>query len=152
MHPAIDLGIDILAFTGTRKGMTAAQRKAVTRLLEDCNATTLLHGDCLGADAQAHAIADIQGYYIVAHPSDIPGTQANCKAHKTMTPRPALERNRRMVDKAQALIATPAQAEEQQRGGTWSTIRYARRLGRPIIIVLPSGALRTEDARELVNG
>lgn len=46
-----------IGFTGTRQGMTPAQRLKATHWLAKLSATEFHHGDCMGADAEAHAIA-----------------------------------------------------------------------------------------------
>lgn len=54
---------------------------------------------------------------------------------------PYLQRNKVIVDRCGVLVAAPGEAQEQLRSGTWSTIRYARRVGRPVIMVLPDGTV-----------
>jgi len=49
-----------------------------------------------------------------------------------------------IVRETELLIAAPAEFSEQHRSGTWSTVRYARRLGRPVQIIGPDGRIRTE--------
>ena len=45
------------------------------------------------------------------------------------------------------LIAAPAEQEgERLRSGTWATVRYARRLGRRVVLVCPDGSLREDGA------
>jgi hypothetical protein len=46
-----------IGFTGTRHGMTPAQRHAVSQLIAELAAGaafTAHHGDCVGADAEFH--------------------------------------------------------------------------------------------------
>ena len=57
------------------------------------------------------------------------------------TPRPYLSRNKDIVRETDMLIATPAEAEEQRRSGTWSTIRFARKLGKPVFVIWPDGTV-----------
>jgi hypothetical protein len=45
-----------IGFTGTRQGMTAEQKSALRNLL-DGGAGDFHHGDCIGADSEAHGIA-----------------------------------------------------------------------------------------------
>jgi hypothetical protein len=52
-----------------------------------------------------------------------------------------LERNKDIVRESASLIAAPLQAEEQQRSGTWSTVRFARKIGKPVFLILPDGTV-----------
>ena len=61
-------------------------------------------------------------------------------------PLPYLERNRAIVDACDILIACPKGMQEEQRSGTWATVRYARRRDRPIVIVWPDGTVTREGA------
>ncbi len=49
-----------------------------------------------------------------------------------------LDRNREIVGLANVLIAAPLTDKEEQRSGTWATIRAARHKGIPIVM-LPRG-------------
>lgn len=138
-----------VGFTGTQRGMTAAQYAAVGELLlarfphaavtTPVRSVTFHHGDCTGADEQAHVIARICGYFIVVHPPTDPKKRAWCTGDFAMTPAPYLERNAAIVRSTLELIATPGETAEQVRSGTWATIRQARRLRRPTTIVWPDG-------------
>lgn len=135
----------IIGFTGTQHGMTTAQREAVTAILETWPRGWLSHGDCIGADADAHQIALAANWKVTLHPPDNAAKRAWCTgASIIMKPRPYLERNKNIVTKCQVMIAAPSGATERVRSGTWATIRYARRLERPICIVAPDGAYNTE--------
>jgi hypothetical protein len=130
-----------IGFTGTRLGMTVAQRMRFADLLAGV-AGELHHGDCVGADTGAHSIACDLGLRIVIHPPDDPKLRAWCRpADRTLAPKPYLQRNRDIVLDTECLIAAPGEAVEQLRSGTWSTVRYARKLGRPIWIINPDGSL-----------
>ena len=126
-----------VGFTGTRQGMTSAQAEVVATLLK---AGVLHHGDCVGADAQAHAIARENGLGVVIHPPTSTSLRAFCKGDLSWPLKPYLQRNRDIVDSTQELVATPAGPEEQ-RSGTWSTIRYARKRGKPVTVVYPDGVV-----------
>jgi predicted Rossmann fold nucleotide-binding protein DprA/Smf involved in DNA uptake len=39
------------------------------------------------------------------------------------------------------MIATPHSYVEIGRSGTWATVRYARKAGKPIYLILPDGLL-----------
>lgn len=99
----------------------------------------LHHGDCVGADSQMHDIARMNGWFIVVHPPDNPKLRAFREGDAIWRPLPYLARNSEIVHVADVMLATPAQHEEQRRSGTWSTIRYARKIGTPLVIIWPDG-------------
>jgi hypothetical protein len=110
----------IVGFTGTRKGMTHTQRVQVVNILSGLQPDAFHHGGCVGADAEAHALADR-----LRIPTEI------------RPPKPYLERNHDIVDESDVLIATPGQVNEVRRSGTWATIRYARKQDTTVLLVLP---------------
>jgi hypothetical protein len=126
-----------IGFTGTRDGMTARQKSALRGLLTSHDGAILHHGDAVGADAEAHDIAVALGCTIVIHPPTIERQRAFRSAAEIRAPRPYLDRNKDIVRDTKLLVAAPADAMEQLRSGTWSTVRYARRLGRPICLLTP---------------
>jgi hypothetical protein len=119
----------IVGFTGSRAGMTARQLARVREVLEQ--ATEAHHGDCVGGDAEVHAIAIELGVPVVIHPPDKQKHRACCQGAVRAEPeRPYLRRNRDIVRACDLLVAAPKESEEPpvQRGqGTWSTVRYARK-------------------------
>jgi len=132
----------IVGFTGTRYGMTAAQWEAVDRLLGELFARELHHGDCVGADADAHAIAKKRQLRIVIHPPLQEEHRAFCRDADVIAPTKShFARNRDIVERAAVLIATPYESEVQLRGGTWYTVGYARKVGRPVHVVWPDGSV-----------
>ena len=129
-----------LGFTGTRRGMTAAQRAACAALLARLAPAVVHHGDAVGADAEMHALALAAGVPVVVHPPENPSHRAFCEGGEVREPRPHTTRDRDVVDATDLLLGTPAAPEEEgPHSGTWYTIRYAKRRGRPIIIVWPDG-------------
>lgn len=135
-----------IGFTGTREGMTEAQKAVLFgMLLGFRDSIQLHHGDCIGADEQAHQIAIEMNVRVVIHPSDDSSARAFCLGSYSMRfPKGYLDRDRDIVHDTELLIATPKENQEQRRGGTWFTIRYARSLAKPITIILPSGETRIE--------
>jgi hypothetical protein len=142
-----------IGFTGTQQGMTPAQIEALTKgftLIDRLNQTVILHhGDCFGADAEAHDIALSCGLYVHIHPpineskrawKQVPAAHV-FDGRWVNPPLEYLARNKVIVDSAQILFATPHEDAEQLRSGTWSTVRYARRKGRQVILILPNGRL-----------
>jgi len=134
----------ILGFTGTRRGLTDAQRQTLARLLAEYGSGRLHHGCCLGADAECAALLDGHHFYGEAHPSDMPSMTSRKALESALVkhpPKPPLERNRDIVAACELLIACPAETVEQQRSGTWATIRYARKVGRAVVLVWPDGSI-----------
>lgn len=131
-----------VGFTGARNGMTSKQWERVYALLHEAVPDQFHHGDCVGADAQAHDIAEELEIYIVAHPPDI----ARGRAWRTVTAdeeRPTaayLKRDHDIVDETDELIACPKGFTEERRSGTWATIRYAKRSNKKVTIVWPDGS------------
>lgn len=144
----------VAAYTGTQKGMAAPQRDRFYRLVETIarEVGEFHHGDCIGGDSEAHGIvSSITKWWINIHPAVNAGPK---RAHRTgpnvmMTwdEKPPLVRNQIMVECCHFLLATPQQMAEPERlraGGTWYTIRHARKEGKPIIIVWPNGTIKIE--------
>lgn len=137
-----------IGFTGTQRGMTIPQMRKVEQILEHARGKgygLFHHGDCVGADAQAHDLAVIHGYAIVIHPP----TNSSKRAFKHRDSRMPvavepkkdyLARNHDIVDDSDFMIATPGEEKEQLRSGTWATIRYARKRG-PVTIIGPNGTI-----------
>lgn len=131
-----------IGFTGTQRGMTAPQRTSFTAALLFARIglnPEFHHGDCIGADAEAHAIAIGLGFRAFIHPPIDPKKRAWCEASWLFEPKPYLDRNHDIVDAAQFLIAAPGEPIEQLRSGTWATIRYARKINRNLLIIGPKG-------------
>lgn len=130
-----------IGFTGTQRGMTDKQWASLWRLL--CmrfGATNRFHqGDCIGSDAQAAHCAKQAGYRVIGHPPTIDAKRAFFPADEWREPLPYLDRNKKIVLTSTEMIATPGEFEEQLRSGTWSTIRFARRVGRPLHVIYPDG-------------
>ena len=130
-----------LAFSGTQLGLSAAQHEALSQFLTQSEPWMLEfhHGDCTGADAQAHALVrqicnDVR---IVVHPPSNSAKRAWCQGGKLLPPKPYLTRNRDIVDACDMLLACPKEQEETLRSGTWATIRYARAVGKTVRILYP---------------
>lgn len=133
--------LETLAFTGTREGMTDAQKKTVVELIAWAKPAMARHGDCVGSDADFHTI--MRGWFrhipISIHPPTNARLRARCMGGAVVPPKPYLERNREMVDGSRYLIATPKESTEQAKGGTWHTVRYAAKQGRQVFLVWPDG-------------
>ena len=122
----IDIG-----FTGTRS-LHKVSANRLARLRRDLpklgqgEGSVFRHGDCYGADAYAHELA-VKHFDVEIHPSNLDKQTAHCENYtRRHEPKAPLDRNRDIV----ALPTDPN--KEVLRSGTWATIRYARKLGRPI--------------------
>ena len=136
-----------IGFTGTQKGMSPAQSDWIYNKLTDLRTLDLMdeahHGDCIGADAEFHQLAQDFGYLIVIHPPLNHDKRAFCFADNMRPERDYIERNRNIVDETDILLATPLEFEEQLRSGTWATVRYARKQHRLVLVVFPNGVVQT---------
>lgn len=137
----------IFGFTGTQRGMAPRQLKTVRKLL--WNADTLHLGDCVGADAEAHAEAVALGVSTVGHPPLRWPKRAWCAYTEEREPKDYIARNHCIVNEGvHGLIAAPSGWVEEVRSGTWATIRFARKLGRRIWIVLPDGRVQIDGGKK----
>jgi len=140
-----------LGITGTRHGLSTAQYAALRCVLEEMEPAALLHGACRGADAVAIAIACAAlepTPYIIAYPCTLKSwTDADALTYsdEVFQPQPPLQRNRCIVRDCDHLLALPQGMTEEVRSGTWSTVRAARKAGRPITIVWPDGGVTEEN-------
>lgn len=133
-----------VGFTGTQDGMTLAQRAACWNILDDLVPDEFHHGLCIGADEEAHGLVlQFPSCEVHGHPPLNMSKMAKCQCDVLHAPKEYLVRNRDIVDATERLIATPKGAEEL-RSGTWSTVRYARTLGRRLYIVMPDGKVETQ--------
>jgi len=140
-----------VGFTGTQKGMTMEQKTALELLLRSMRPAALVHGACMGADAEADNIACNLKILRVLFPSNHPTKSrlAECveRGGDVIIAAPAqhpIERNPLIVGASTVLIACPSQPFEIIRSGTWTTVREGwRRLGRQhVLIIEPSGLSR----------
>lgn len=157
----------ILGFTGTRRGMTPAQRAALPGVLATLP-ERVLHGGAVGADHEFDSFisplywnqtTDAQRLMntfkgnipIVVFPvgqkrHDFWFEEAPFGAIREIyeTVRDPLERNLTIAKTCHRLLACPAESDEVLRSGTWATVRYARAAGKPITIIAPDGAVLEE--------
>ena len=141
----------ILGFTGTRRGLTQPQRAALPSILATLP-ERVLYGGAVGADEEFHAfIMDV----ILDPHSTYPAGRVEIEVYPAIGRRwndphdwvvvhkalPPLERNRIIAERCDHLLACPAEPTEQQRGGTWSTVRYARKAGKPVTVINPDGSV-----------
>lgn len=133
-----------IGFTGTQKGTTGAQLLSFVKLLGGIGGLVEFHhGDCIGADEE---VASIMKYWIsqpIIHcwPPLNESKRAFTDFDVEHLAAEYLVRNKSIVDATDALIATPGEKDEQLRSGTWSTVRYAVKIGKPVYIIYPDGSI-----------
>ena len=135
----------IVGFTGSRRGPTPAQHAALLRFAKAFPIDRFVHGGAVGCDTFAHQAVrhfhpDIP---IDIYPADKPGSTiwmkaGNCIVHPA---RPPLERNRAIVKLVYGLLAAPQRDDEDWGSGTWATVRYAREVGCPVVLIRQDGRL-----------
>lgn len=132
-----------IGFTGTQRGMRPEQDRTVNLLLQliasGQEQDWFIHGGCVGGDEEAHIIACAWGWLTEVYWSDHPLKRANLTGTREHAPQPPLVRNPQIVEGCDILLAAPNEFEEVVRSGTWSTIRYAGKVGRTTLIVWPDG-------------
>lgn len=133
----------VIGFTGTRDGLTEKQsRSLVAWLTQNAPFTAAHHGDCVGADSHFHsACRNLEGYTKMhLHPCDLDNFRAGRDADVMYQSKPPLARNKDIVAKCDVLLACP-KGPEEQRSGTWSTVRVAKRAKKRAVIFWPDGTV-----------
>ena len=136
-----------VGFTGSRTSPNQRQRAKFLEIFREIvtehSRIVFIHGDCVGSDEVAYSLVKENFPTIIttAYPGhDGRGNspyRAYTRSDLIADSLPYMERNERIVRKADILLATPAEAEEQLRSGTWSTIRKARKFAVPTRIIVP---------------
>lgn len=135
-----------VGFSGTRLGMSEPQAAKVKELILGYD--WMHHGDCVGADHEAHALAQHLGLCTKSHPPVDGRLRAYCVANIVARPKPFLVRDRDIVAETEALVAAPASSNRA--GGTWATIGYALDAGKPVTIVLPDGSAQHHAGKTII--
>lgn len=133
----------VIGFTGTQHGMTDKQRDIIFSMLKGAKRVdplvVLHHGDCIGADAQVHAMARRLGFTVAGHPPAKVAKRAFCTFDIKYPEKDYLVRNRAIVDSCDYLIAASRTRYEELRSGTWSTVRYCRSIDKKVFVIGPDG-------------
>jgi hypothetical protein len=134
----------IIGFTGRQTGPSVPQVHWLRTRLR--RAAELHHGACIGADALAHRIAVGFGIPVVVHPPHPqekvePACLSPGELITVRRPRAYLQRSYDIVDECDVLLALPGEAVVQS--GTWAAVRYAMRIGKPVLLCYPDGRPET---------
>lgn len=135
----------VVGFTGTREGMSARQMDQLRFILSALfSRQNVFHfGGAVGADTQAYSIARSYNYDIHWHPC--PGVTRDPNEPEEFRDEvwnevfPPLVRNKHIVQEGNLLIAAPETDREVLRSGTWATVRYARQIFKPVIMLSRGG-------------
>lgn len=137
-----------IGITGTKEGMTYEQYEVYKKYSNMIGKYTLHHGDCIGVDCEIqYYTSSNTGNHIVVHPPENKKYQCYRRTTDNMTilkSKDYLERNKDIVNDSDVMFACPKENEEQLRSGTWATIRYSRKMKKPLYIIFPDGAIKRE--------
>lgn len=135
----------IIGFTGTRYGMNKFQLEQfqdVVGSIPDKVIEYVVHGGCVGADANFHGLCLIRGFNIHVRPGHSAHDKSDNQSfayedgatiiHPSKT---YFDRNRDIVDECDLLIAAPPCNTNPGRGGTWYTTAYAQKQGKRVEIL-----------------
>ena len=119
-----------IGFTGTREGMSQHQKEQFILTMLELDPLEFHHGDCEGADAEAHDIVRefLPHVWIVVYPPKSDYRRAFKTGDETKEPESYLSRDKKIVEATDFLIGAPKSNTEIIRSGTWATIRHARKM------------------------
>lgn len=117
--------------------MSQHQKEQFVLKMYELNPTEFHHGDCEGADAEAHDIVreffpDVK---IIVYPPISKYRQAFRQGDFHHPPESYITRDYKIVDATEYLIGGPLGDTEILRSGTWTTIRYGRKTNKPITVL-----------------
>ncbi len=137
----------VIGFTGSRRGPTEDQVESLRKVLDELgNVTAAHHGDAEGADAAFHKVCLERQIPVEIHPPRDEKDRAYCEgAVRVHEARDFRAQGQAIVNACKLLIAMPDGYKEKLRSGTWTTIRYARKIARKILIIWPDGTLKREN-------
>lgn len=114
---------------------------AVMKLLERSftDGDEFHYGMCEGWDDAAAEFARDIGYVLVGHPPINTTYLGKVIPDIERPPLGYIERDHRIVDDTERLVAASHTAYEVLRSGTWATVRFAARRDKPGDVVYPDG-------------
>lgn len=146
-----------LGFVGVRRGLTCHQFQAMCRILVARKGRGALAGVAVARHSNdGWAAADLtritrwmpKAPRLVVHESggtaELPAMSVESLASWAEF---SVEResvppwNREIVDESDLLLACPPVSVEEPRSRTWAAVRYARKSGKPVIVVYPDGEI-----------
>ena len=128
-----------IGMTGSRDGITDQALNTFRKYINAIEIYEAHHGDCIGADTIFHNLMESLNISIIIHPPSINTLRSYCSGSVVLPPKDYLSRNKDIVNDTDFLVAFPATKNEVLRSGTWSTIRYAQKISKGVIIFYPDG-------------
>ena len=137
----------IIGFTGSRSGLSAGQRRTFENFLKEMSKRAVrsrdnllvVHGDCVGADADVGGVCKSLSVPTATRPANMPHMRALTSTAALAPPEDPLLRNKKIVDDCNMLVACPSSATEVLRSGTWATIRAGRKAKKQVFVITPDG-------------
>lgn len=133
-----------IGFTGSSTVITSKQLLALYRELANyaLDVSEYHHGDCIKGDAEFHN-AVVGLVKTVIHPPINPSKRAFCTGPnvEVREPKDYLVRNDDIAREVDVLYACPDTFKEVRRSGTWTTVRYARKYNKRIVVIYPDGTV-----------
>lgn len=135
-----------IGFTGTQAVVTDPQLESLMEIIDGLDFERAHHGDCIGADNIFHIVLRTIAAHVIieGHPPSKKDKRAFCKFDEENQPHEYLIRNRHIVRASDLMIACPKGPERKRGSGTWATIRFARKQGKPMVIIWPDGTCTYE--------
>lgn len=128
-------------FTGTRAGMSDFQKQMVERSLTKGQPVIFRHGGAYGGDTESHRLW--KRVCAKSHANIWPADEKRASIFRgdirttVESPMDPLSRNIRIVELSKFVLAAPNNEFEEQRSGTWQTIRESFKRDRPVLIIWP---------------
>jgi hypothetical protein len=130
-----------VGYVGVRGGLAYPQFRALARVLVDRDvpgAVTGVEVMIRAAEGWGDADLDRVSRWMTPTPQLL---VPNVPPGKDGSADPLSLKNWAVVDGCNVLVACPPTAVEEAKSKTWAAIRYARRIGRPVVLVYPDGTV-----------
>jgi hypothetical protein len=139
----------IIGFTGSAAKITKEQRELIKKILTSLKPAEAHHGGCIGADNGFHEICLKLKIKLVVHPGTDGYGRMPLRADlignfTRLNPIEHLSRNKKIIDCSDIVLAIP-DGPETRKSGTWSTVRYAKKSGKKLIIIYSNGVYTNDD-------
>ena len=134
----------IIGTSGSRNGMNKISKNILINELNKINSITAFHhGDCKGVDEEFHNIIrdHDKSINIIVHPPINNSLRSYCNGNIIKKENTYLQRNKNIVNQVNLMIFLPSTNQEILRSGTWSTIRYCKKINKKYIIIFPDGSI-----------